>query len=509
MMMVPFSLMLILATLGGAGGNELVDYLDTQSYWRVVDRANIADDALIALIAPPARGAGDAAPLIEQLDAPDFRDRERAEQALVQMGRDAMDALRKARADPRPEVSSRAESILQQIETDLAGEGIRRLMAIRTLGERKVQAAVPALRALLDSPDAFVAEHARRAIARIEGRELPTPELPAEARAKQTALLPDGLGVVGQTIMPCAGVGVGIREMVQPMVEAFGGQDIETVLDEMTGGMLEVANRTGNVRVDLVTFGFSGDVTNSPHMIILVQGQWNAEAVGAVLTENVEATRVVENASVYQMSRDAVLVIASDTQAALVASDGEIDPIVSSVARAIRTGEGGFAGSDLAKLVRPEHASADTWVLARMTESYKQQEEFFQAFEDMWVTVHRRDGKARIIGEARGTDREAVEQRLVQIKAGVDEALGQVRQVAQNLPQAKPALELLESLKIDMDGTTIRASAELEGDPRMILGTMMMGMPMRARAVPPPDVEAVPAQIEPVEPAPQPVEPDR
>jgi hypothetical protein len=293
------------------------------------------------------------------------------------------------------------------------------------------------------------------------------------------------------------------------MVEAFGGQDIETVLDEMTGGMLEVANRTGNLRVDVVTFGFSGDVTNAPHMIVLVQGQWNAEAVGAVLTENVEATRVVENASVYQMSRDAVLVIASDTQAALVASDGQIDPIVSSVARAIRTGDGGFAGSDLARLVRPEQASADTWVVARMTESYKQQEEFFRAFEDMWVTVHRRDGKARIVGEARGTDREAVEQRLVQIKAGVDEALGQVRQVAQNLPHAKPALELLESLKIDMDGTTIRASAELEGDPRMLLGTMMMGMPMRARAVPPADVEAVPAPVDPVAPAPQPVEPDR
>ncbi|HMO25204.1 MAG TPA: HEAT repeat domain-containing protein, partial [Tepidisphaeraceae bacterium] len=447
--------------------------------------------------------------LIEQLDAPDFRERERAEQALRRMGRAALEPLRNARSDPRPEVSSRAESILQQIETDLAGEGIRRLMAIRTLGERRVEAAIPALKTLLDSQDAFVAEHARRSIARIEGRSIPTHEIAPEARGAQLAMLPDTLGVVAQTILPASGAATNLRETFRPIAEAFGAeQDIESMLDEMTRGLLEVANRTGNLRVNLITLGVSGDVDNQPHFIVLVQGQWNASSVGTLLAEQVEAARVIEDASVYPLGGEAAVIIASDTQAALVIASGEPEALWTSVVRAMRTGQGGFAGSDLAKLVRPEHTSADTWVVARITESYRR-EEFFRAFDDLWETGHRQDGKARIAGAARGSDRDAVEQRLVQMKAGVDEALGDLRQMARNAPQAKPALDLLESMRFEMDGTTIRASAEIEGDPRMIVGAMLMGMSGRARAVPPPDVEAVPVPIDPVDPAPQPVEPDR
>lgn len=54
--------------------------------------------------------------LIEQLGAEDFDVRERASKALVRIGEPALDALRKARSHKDPEVKSRAQKAISQIE---------------------------------------------------------------------------------------------------------------------------------------------------------------------------------------------------------------------------------------------------------------------------------------------------------------------------------------------------------------------------------------------------------
>ena len=75
---------------------------------------------------------------------------------------------------------------------------VRRLMAIRTLGELKDKSALPALEKLTDSKEMFVADYAKRAIANIEGKPLVIgiPDNSAQMREKDLWMLPAKCGGV-------------------------------------------------------------------------------------------------------------------------------------------------------------------------------------------------------------------------------------------------------------------------------------------------------------------------
>src|SRR6478735_6841393 len=66
-------------------------------------------------IAPSGARAGEIAKLIRQLGAEDFRTRDAAAARLRDMGNDALAQLSEARADPDPEVASRAAGIILRL----------------------------------------------------------------------------------------------------------------------------------------------------------------------------------------------------------------------------------------------------------------------------------------------------------------------------------------------------------------------------------------------------------
>src|SRR5688572_3734372 len=167
-----FSVFTLIMMLISGGANDLLDYVSTDYYWRAKGVPHVTAQQLLDELKPPAAGP-DIARLIASLGAAGFDEREKAAAAILKHGPSVIPQLERATRGTDAEIASRATSLIQQLKIGGKGAAVRKLMAIRTLGEMKKAEAIPALKALLDSKEMFVADYAKAAIAQIEGKPLP------------------------------------------------------------------------------------------------------------------------------------------------------------------------------------------------------------------------------------------------------------------------------------------------------------------------------------------------
>jgi len=200
--------MLMLLLSGGGWGNDLLDYLPTSAYWRAKG-VEVSVERMTAelAVAEPA----DLAQLIRDLGADRHATREAASAKLRALGPVAIPALKKAAESDDPEVRTRAKELLEGLSGGAQANAIRRLMAIRTLGELKKPEALAALRPLLEAKEPFVADYAARAIATIEGRAHERAAASREMLWRDLCLLPANCGIVAQLRMPGGQTTPGMR----------------------------------------------------------------------------------------------------------------------------------------------------------------------------------------------------------------------------------------------------------------------------------------------------------
>src|SRR3954468_2875328 len=198
-----FSLVTLITFLLGAGGGDLLDYVPTESYWKA-KQVTVTPEQLVGDLRPtPVAQVGE---LVAQLNSPDAAVRDAAAAKIRAAGPGAIPALKEETDSEIVEVARRAKALIQEITADMKPASVRRLMAIRTLGERKEKAGLDVLRPLLESKEPFVAEYAARAVARIEGK--PYERQRPEGQMKQDVwLLPANCAVVGQ-LSPRTGLAI-------------------------------------------------------------------------------------------------------------------------------------------------------------------------------------------------------------------------------------------------------------------------------------------------------------
>jgi WD40 repeat protein len=117
--------------------------------------------------------AGALAKKVAALNSDEFDEREKAENELAEMGKDAVPALRKAlEGDPPAELKQRAERLLDRLAAPAAGGPARRLLrAAEALERAGTPEAVKHLEALAKGrADAELTEDARAALARLKKR---------------------------------------------------------------------------------------------------------------------------------------------------------------------------------------------------------------------------------------------------------------------------------------------------------------------------------------------------
>jgi hypothetical protein len=141
-----FGLLFLMSMLMGGVG-DLLDLIPTDEYWRIKDVRVTEDVIRRELAAAPA--AGDISALVDALGGADAAAREAAARQIRDRGPGVVPQLREAAKSDNPEVAARARRLIGEVQ---AGGGkarqVRKLMAIRTAGERKMAGLLPRLKEL-------------------------------------------------------------------------------------------------------------------------------------------------------------------------------------------------------------------------------------------------------------------------------------------------------------------------------------------------------------------------
>ncbi len=493
---------ILMLVLSGGGSNELLDFIPTDAYWQSKG-VTVTVEAVAGELSTET--PAELPRLIRDLGADDYEAREAATKALRAIGAPAKAALEQAAESNDPEVRVRARKLLQNLHRGGAqARAVRRLMAIRTLGELGKAEALPALRPLVESKEPFVAQYARRAIAAIEGRDYTAPTVERAALEVDLRLLPPGCGLVGQTILTRRSFSIE-QTLEQAGGNLPGGRDLGQIKTKLTAGLLMVAEKIGNVRVDALTLGLAEDVgDNSGFVVVAARGLYDADAVKAVLRQTGAEVSTVNGVDVLKVDNEFRLIPCSNERFVLVGGPRQqamqvaMEPVTQAIQRPPAKRR---FGPKMEKVLAGVDTAQPLWVAARVTDAYRVVP-LFAAFESATLGA-KMDAEGALVGAlvAKGTDPAAVKSAADTLRKGIEEGIEELQQEAARMPFVKPMLAVLKSLDVTTEGGTLTITGTFEGS--LMLPMMPMLMFSARAAHPPPPVQAVP-EAPPPAPAPVP-----
>jgi len=472
---------LLVLLLSGGGGGDLLDYLPTDAYWRAKG-VTVSVERMVNELAADA--PADVAKLVGDLGAEDFKTREAAMQKLRALGPAAAPALQRAAENDDPEVRTRAQELLKAAAGGGAqAKAVRRLMAVRTLGELKKPEALAALRPLLDSKALFEADYARAAVAAIEGKPFERPRPAAAALWKDFCLLPARCGIAGQAAMPPGGP-VAFDKVLKDAAAALPpGQDAAALLDQLTQIILAVAERVGNVRLQAITIGVSEDAGNGKGFaVVAALGLYDAAAARAALAQLGLAAAKVDGVDVLAAANEARLIPCSNERFVAVVGPSEEHLPLAAVAAAIgKDGAEPALDPKMLELVKSVERSGPAWAVARMTDAYRQAP-LLAPFDTLTLATREQPGGVVALTlVAVGKDAAAVKAAADEMDKGVKSAAAEVKREMARMAALKPVSEFLDSVKLTAEGSRLTSTATLKGTSAILMLPMML---FTARAAP-------------------------
>jgi len=473
MSMMPLMMLMMMRE----GGNDLLDYLDTASYWKAKG-TEVTVARLLSDLQPPTP-VGNVDGLIRDLGADDFKVRKAAQDKLLAMGPAVLPQVKAAIASDDPEVAARAEQIVVLLSEPGKSRAVRRLMAIRTLGEKKAREALPALRRLLDSKTPFEADYARTAIAAIEGKQIPDRKRTTANDAKRDPwLMSAGVATVAHMAF-LGGKPMDWDAMFKQLGQmGMGGMEKEQGLAQVTNALLPIIEQIGNCRIESITLGLAGDIgRRSGHVVVIARGHYDAAAVTALLGQQrrIETETIAGQKVIVLDDDEAYVAFVSNACAVLVAGQSDVKATLADTLQALKAGRGGIVkNAAMVKLLESIDRSKPMWAAATMTPTYKKVE-FFAPFDTMTLGVDFKDGAMQFRVVANGTEPAKITPVVEKLKAAIQQGIAQMQPMVQQMPaMAKPILDFLQSVKFQQDGKTVIATASLKG---IGMSSMMM-MPM-------------------------------
>jgi len=469
----------ILMLLGGDGPNELLDLFPTKAYWES-ESVEISPETMLAEIKEPPKEA-DASALIKDLGAEKFQVREAAHKKILAMGPAVLPQITPLLKSADPEVVARAQQIVQSLSGGAERTAVRRLMAIRTLGELKYAKALPVLKGLTKSKELFVADYARRAVAAIEGGTYSPPSLSPQQRMADVWMLPKGCGVVAQCTMSGA-TKFDLEQFMQGMAPLTGSRDPQEIVKQMLRGLLSIIYKIGNVRVDSVTLGVADDIGGhkTGYVVLIVRGLYDADKAKAALAESMAPrgqVKKIGQLEVHCPDDEVAMIFASNHQFVLMAGPEEENLPLADVARAVRSGKGTLEDNkELAGLIRAVDRSGPIWAAAKMSPAYREALTILAPFQAMtFSTAKAKDGLLLTLN-AQGEDEEKVNAAVAEFKARLKEAMEQAKGAAENMPAVKPAIELLQGIQVSQDAANVRITAPLrtKGAAGMMMAPLLL-----------------------------------
>jgi hypothetical protein len=477
-------LTLVLCLLTG-GGNDLLDYLPTEAYW-AHKQVTISVETMTAQLAPPA--GHDVAALIEDLGSADAATRDEAAAKLREVGPAALPQLREATESPDAEIRRRARTLAREVGATVVERGVRRLMAIRTLGELGRPEGVAPLETLLASEELFVAEYARAAIDSIEGKRRPagagagggageTREVAASVQ-DDVWMLPAQCRAVAQ-LVPRRGSPIGFAELMAA-ARAEEAAEQEEDAAQVTRMVLALAEQVGNVRVDAATIGLAGNPAspeagqNPGSVTVVIRGRYNSAWARELARSMLIPVRQVDGVDVFEPDGEQAWLMPSDELFVFVASpDPESMPVDEAVA-AVKSGKGGLAADDeMRKLVGTVDTKQVLWGAALVGPEQRALP-VAGAFDAVTlVGTREREKTLRLTLTGRGGDAAQVA-KAAEVAAKHAKESADFLEGMQVAPIVTLTMELLRTVRVKADDTTATLTAHVETTPAAILSLPML-----------------------------------
>jgi hypothetical protein len=258
--------------------NDLLDYVPTSVYWQS-KQVQVTPAAMEAELADP-KGP-DVSGLISQLADPDPLVRNKAEDSLTAAGFDIIPQLRAAAQGRDPAIADEADKTIARIGPLPKPRAIRRLMAIRALGEMERPQEAALLNALLNSPRQFEADYAAEGLARLAHHHTRPGAANADCAA-DVMTLPDESAVVLQ-IRARSGHALPIDPLANLLTTNPPGRQQQVVAD-VYQQLIDLVEVVGNLRLQAVTVALPGLTGQArPYMAISFRGQFDQKAVADAL----------------------------------------------------------------------------------------------------------------------------------------------------------------------------------------------------------------------------------
>jgi hypothetical protein len=456
----------MVTSLAGGGPNDLLGYLSTDAYWKAKN-VHPTLQQLTADLAPTQ--VADVSKLIADLSAADPAVREQAGKKIVALGPGALPQLDDAAKDPSdPETATRSRALAAQIRTEAKALSVRRLMAIRTLGELKNRDALPALQKLLESTQMFDADYARSAIAAIEGKDVPISlHVPAD-RMKDVSLLAAKTDMVCQ-LVPTGGPALPLEKMFDKLLANSPGADPAKAMEQMYPNVMNLADAIGNVRLDAITLGWYMAPTGKPgNAVIVARGQFDSSAVIAALKANQAQIKMFGNSEAYMLDETTALLFPSEGMAVMVAAekDGEL-PMDETLA-ALSKGSGTFStNKDLNKQIAGIDTKRPFWMVTRVND-LRDMFDFLGAFDTVTMMAGPQPGAKQptlaVQLAAVGPDEMAVKAAIDTAQKELKQTIDQGAAQAQALPLLQPIIDMARSVKLQSHGKDAAATADVTLD---------------------------------------------
>ncbi len=488
-------MMLLMAALSG-GSTEALDYMPTDAYWRTKGVEVTAQTMLDEL---SAERDADISGLIEQLGSDEFQTREKAHKAIAAAGPGAIDQLKPLLESEDAEVRERARQLIARLKATGQAPKIRRLMAIRTLGELKAKGAVKRLEKLAGTDEPFLGLYARRALAAIRGKAFAAPAPDAKALASDAWAMPSNIGLLAQSALRFGDGG----PITFDKLELPGDVKIDpaAMSRAWTAQVLKVVEMAGNFRIDAATFALSSELDHDKGFLVLtLRGLYDPEAFkSAVGALGIEPTKIA-GVDAVRFERQFEIVLLSPTRLVIVGGPREQKLPTAAVINAIKGDAAPLKqNKPLAGLIADADRSGLGWGAVHFSESYREAD-IVEPLRDGVAAVKLKEGSLDLKARFRGLKgrEDAFGRAVDEFKEEViDEGSGELRRMINRRPamgrMLSPLLGFVESMKIARDGNaaTLTGRYESPGSAAMLAPMLLMISPESAN----PPAEAVVAPM--------------
>jgi hypothetical protein len=464
----PLTYVLLALLAGNKPGADALDCVPTEMYWSMhatTPTVEILKGSLELNGALPATADQD----IRDLASDSYQTRVRARQHLEAMGPAVAEKLKPLMHGSDPDVAEAATELVEKLSGTVHGMEVRRLMAIRTLGEKKEASALPLLKPLMDSKEPFVAEYAARATAAIEGKPFEWVSHQKEL-AGDVQFAPKSAGIVGQVGM--LGLDPLSVEQIAVDTEGFAQHWMgpQTPVNAVTNSAHDAAERAlvgffdriGDFRVDGATLVVTGD---GQWMEVMVHGAYSAANVEAAIP-GVKAEKV-QGMDVMRLDTMTAMVLPGDDRLAVVAAMVPNTSAVEEAVAALKDPEhAGLAGNAaLAGAVKGADTSGPAWAACVVTDTLRGMP-VFGGFETVTLTSKRGAGGAiEFTIQGKGSDEAKATAAVDMLNQGVGslttDLTGAINRETWEAPGLTPVAETIKSMQAKAEGGSATLTGQL------------------------------------------------